>query len=308
MAVVNDDVITAGELDYRVRLAESQLSRQRIAVPAADILRKQVLERVVLDKAQSQLARETGVRVDDGTVNAAIGRMAEQNGMSLPAMRTKIESDGVNFGQFREDMREEITRMRVRDREVESRIQISEGEIDNYLQEQSNVAATTTEFDVAQILIGVPEIASPEFVERARRRTEDIYQQLAAGADFGRLAAGYSAAPEALSGGDLGWRTIDRLPTLFADAIRDVKPGELARPVRSPVGFHILKLVAKREAANARITSKPVLQSHARHRRPERSRRPAPAGRPARSHRAGQAGFCRTRPPLFDRPEQHARR
>jgi peptidyl-prolyl cis-trans isomerase SurA len=264
-AIVNDEVVTSAELDYRIRMAESQLSRQRIAVPAADVLRKQVLERVVLDKAQSQLARETGVRVDDATVNAAIGRMAEQNGMSLPSMRSKIESDGVNFGQFREDMREEITRMRVREREVEGRIQVTEGEIDNYLQEQSTVAATTTEYDVAQILIGVPEIASPEFVERARRRTEEIYQQLAAGADFARLAAGYSAAPEALSGGDLGWRPIDRLPTLFAEAIHDLKAGQVAKPLRSPVGFHILKLVATRESANARITNKPVLQTHARH-------------------------------------------
>ena len=264
VAVVNDEVITNGELEYRIHLAETQLARQRIAMPPADVLRKQILERLILDRAQLQLAKETGVRVDDGTVNAAVGRMAEQNGMNIQAMRAKVESDGVPFSQFRDDMRDEITMMRVRDREVDAKIQISEGEIDNFLQEQSSIATTTVEYDVAQILIGVPEIASPEFVERARRRTEDLYGQLRAGADFARLAAGYSAAPEALQGGDLGWRSIDRLPTLFADAIRNIKPGEMA-VVRSPVGFHILKLVGRRDATNARISNQPVAQTHARH-------------------------------------------
>jgi peptidyl-prolyl cis-trans isomerase SurA len=264
VAVVNDEVITNGELEYRIHLAETQLTRQRIAIPPADLLRKQILERLIVDRAQLQLAKETGVRVDDGTVNAAVGRMAEQNGMNIQAMRSKVESDGVSFNQFREDMRDEITMMRVRDREVDAKIQISEGEIDNFLQEQSSILANTVEYDVAQILIGVPEIASPEFVERARRRTEDLYAQLRAGADFARLAAGYSAAPEALQGGDLGWRSIDRLPTLFADAIRKIRPGEMAA-VRSPVGFHILKLVGQRNATNARISNQPVAQTHARH-------------------------------------------
>ncbi|SPE26683.1 Chaperone SurA [Burkholderiales bacterium] len=264
VAVVNDEVITYGELGYRIHLAETQLSRQRIAMPPADVLRKQILERLILDRAQLQLAKETGVRVDDGTVNAAVGRMAEQNGMNIQTMRAKVEADGVAFNQFREDMRDEITMVRVRDREVDARIQISEGEIDNFLQEQSSMSAGTVEYDLAQILIGVPEIASPEFVDRARRRAEDLYTQLRSGADFARLAAGYSAAPEALQGGDLGWRSIDRLPGLFADAVRKLKPGELAL-VRSPVGFHILKLLGQRDSTNARISNKPIAQTHARH-------------------------------------------
>jgi peptidyl-prolyl cis-trans isomerase SurA len=265
VAVVNDEVITNGELEYRIHLAETQLSRQRIAMPPSDVLRKQVLERLILDRSQLELAKETGVRVDDGTVNAAVGRMADQNGMSIQAMRAKVESDGVPFNQFREDMRDEITMMRVRDREVDSKIQISEGEIDNYLQEQANTTESTEEFDVAQILIGVPEIASPEFVERAHRRAEDLLAQIRTGADFARLAAGYSAAPEALQGGDLGWRSMDRLPSLFADMVKKLKPGEISPIVRSPVGFHILKLVAQRDSSNARISNKPVLQTHARH-------------------------------------------
>lgn len=265
VAIVNDEVLTNGELDYRIRLAERELTRQRIALPPGDVLRKQVLDRLILDRAQIQLARETGVRVDDGTVNAAIGRMADQNAMDLAAMRSKIEADGVSFNQFREDMRNEITMMRLRDREVDSRIQISEGEIDNFLQEQAALTGKTVEYDVAQILIGVPEIASPEYVERARRHIEDLYQQLRNGGDFSRLAAGYSGAAEALNGGDLGWRSMDRLPTIFGDAIRKIKPGEITPIIRSPVGFHILKLVGQRDSANARISNLPVAQTHARH-------------------------------------------
>ncbi len=265
VAIVNDEVVTNGELEYRIHLAETQLARSRIAMPPADVLRRQILERLILDRAQLQLAKETGVRVDDGTVNAAINRMAEQNGMNIQAMRSKVEGDGVPFNQFREDMRDEITMMRMRDREVDAKIQISEGEIDNFLQEQSTAASNTVEYDVAQILIGVPEIASPEFVERARRRAEDLYAQIRAGADFARLAAGYSAAPEALQGGDLGWRSIDRLPGLFADAVVKIEPGQLAPLVRSPVGFHILKLLGRRDTASTRISNKPVAQTHARH-------------------------------------------
>ncbi len=266
VAVVNDEVITNGELDYRIRLAEAQLARQRIATPPADVLHKQILDRLILDKAQTQLARETGVRVDDGTVNAAIGRMAEQNAMSLPAMRSKVESDGVSFTQFREDMREEITRMRVRDREVDAKIQISEGEIDNFLQEQATVTAGSIEYDVA----ADPHRRAGDRQSRVRRARAPAGSRICLGrsnpAPTSRgLRQATRPAPEALSGGDLGWRTLDRLPTLFADAVRKLKPGELAPIVRSPVGFHILKLVATREAASVRISNKPVMQTHARH-------------------------------------------
>jgi peptidyl-prolyl cis-trans isomerase SurA len=265
VAVVNDEVITATELNQRMHLAEQQLRRQNINPPSADVLRKQILERLILDRAQLQLAKETGVRVDDITVNAAVNRMAEQNTLTVQELRAKIEADGVDFNQFREDMRDEITMVRLRDREVDARIQVSEGEIDNFLAEQAGVAAGAVEYDVAQILVGVPEIASPEYVERARRRAEDLLAQLGTGADFARLAAGYSSAPEALQGGDLGWRTVDRLPNLFLQAIRNLKPGEIAPIVRSPVGFHILKLVGQRNASSARLSSQPIQQTRVRH-------------------------------------------
>jgi peptidyl-prolyl cis-trans isomerase SurA len=265
VAVVNDEVITQVELQARVQIAEQQLRRQKITPPARDVLTRQVLERMIVDRAQLQLAKETGVRVDDATVNAAIARIAEQNGATLPAFRERLEREGISFARFREDVRDDITMARLRDREVDSRIQIAEGEIDNFLAAQAGVEAGATEYNIAQILLRVPEAVSAQRIEEIRKRAEDLLAQLKAGADFARLAASYSAGPEALSGGELGWRTAERLPTLFLDAVKDLKPGELAPIVRSPGGFHVLKLVGKRNAVEGRLATGPVQQTRVRH-------------------------------------------
>jgi peptidyl-prolyl cis-trans isomerase SurA len=265
VAVVNDEVITSGELDRRMTQIEAQLRHQNIPAPSADVLKKQVLDRLVLDRAQLQLARENGVRVDDASVNSAIARMADVNHMSVQNLRTQVESDGQDFDSFREDMRNEIAMVRLRDHEVEARIQVSEGEIDNLLAEQLNAKPDEVEYRVSQILLEVSEIASPERVEQARRKAVDLVEQARSGVDFARLAVGYSAAPEALQGGDLGWRTADRLPNVFVDAVKDLKPGELAAIVRSPIGFHILKLLDRRMARASPLSTAPVDQTHVRH-------------------------------------------
>ncbi len=264
-AVVNDEVITSAEVERRVNVAETQLKRQNIPLPATDVLSKQVLERLILDSAQLQLARENGVRVDDVSVNSAIARMAEANHMTVQELRTQIERDGQDFNTFREDMRNEITMVRLRDHEVESKIQVSEGEIDNLLAEQSGEVAEKVEYDVAQILLELPEIASPERVEVVRRRAEELAAQAKAGADFAQLAASFSNAPEALQGGDLGWRMAERLPNIFLEAVKDLRQGQIASIIRSPIGFHILKLVGRRSAASTKLSTGPVDQTHARH-------------------------------------------
>src|SRR5258706_1694384 len=265
VAVVNDEVITQNELNFRARVAEQQLQRQQIATPPREVLLKQVLERMIIDRAQLQMAKETGVRVDDATVNAGIGRIAEQNGMTLPTFRARLEQDGVTFNRFREDVRDDITMVRLRDREVDSRVTVSEGELDNFLAEQAGVAAGTLEFDVAQIQLRVPDSASTEAVEAVRKRADELLAQLKEGADFAKLAASFSSAPEALSGGDLGWRTAERLPTLFLDAVKDLPPGQIGPVVRSPGGFHILKLSGRRKAAEGKIATGPVQQTRVRH-------------------------------------------
>jgi peptidyl-prolyl cis-trans isomerase SurA len=264
VAVVNDEVITSVELERRVNVAETQLKRQNIPLPASDVLRKQVLERMILDSAQLQLARENGVRVDDISVNSAIGRMAEANHLTLQEMRSQVEHDGQDFNVFREDMRNEITMVRLRDHEVESKIQVSEGEIDNLLAEQNGEVAEKVEYDIAQILLELPEIASPERVEAVHRRAEELVSQVKAGADFAQLAASYSNAPEALQGGDLGWRTPERMPNIFFEAVKDLQPGQIAA-IHSPIGFHILKLVGRRSAAPTKLSTGPVDQTHVRH-------------------------------------------
>jgi peptidyl-prolyl cis-trans isomerase SurA len=265
VAVVNDEVVTASELDLRLRVAEQQLQRQKIALPPREVLRRQVLERIIIDRAQVQTARETGVRVDDATVNAAIARIAEQNRMDLPTFRARLEADGVSFVRFREDVRDDIVMNRLRDREVDARIQITEAEVENFLAEQAGVAAGSVEYNIAQILLRVPDNASTERIEQVRKQADDLVAQLKGGADFARLAASFSASPEALKGGELGWRSVERLPTLFVDAVKGLKQGDIAPVVRSPGGFHVLKLVGSRNAVESRLTVGPLQQTRVRH-------------------------------------------
>lgn len=265
IAVVNDEVITANELRSRTLLAEVQLQRQKIAPPPQDVLARQVLERMIVDRAQLQLARETGVRVDDATVNAAMMRIAESNNISVPALRQRLEAEGISFSQFREDVRQDILLNRLREREVDSRLQVSDSEIDNFIADQSGISADAEEINLAQILLRVPENSTPQRLEETRQRADDLVAQLKGGADFARLAASYSNAAEALQGGELGWRNADRLPTLFIDAIKGVKTGEIAPIVRSPNGFHILKVLGRRSMVAGKLAGAPVQQTRVRH-------------------------------------------
>ena len=267
VAVVNDEVITANELQARTRAAQLQLQRQKIQAPPPEILERQVLERMIIDRAQLQMARESGVRVDDATVNAAMTRIAEANNLTIPALRQRLEAEGVSFNQFREDVRQDILLNRLREREVDGRLQISENELDNFIADQAGVTADGEEINLAQILLRVPENANAQRLDETRQRADEILAQLKGGADFSRLAATYSNAPEALQGGALGWRAVDRLPTLFLDAIKGVKVGEIAPIVRSPNGFHILKVLGRRSAVEGKLagTTAPVQQTHVRH-------------------------------------------
>ena len=265
IAVVNDDIITANELRLRTRAAEIQLQRQKIQAPPKEVLERQVLERMIVDRAQLQLARETGVRVDDATVNAALGRIAEANNMTVPALRQKLESDGISLAQFREDVRTDILLNRLREREVDGRLQISESELDNFIADQAGLSADAQEVNLAQILLRVPENSTTQRLDETRARADELITQLKGGADFARLAASYSNASEALQGGEIGWRNTERLPALFTDAIKGVKVGDIAPLVRSPNGFHIIKVLGRRSAVEAKLAGGPVQQTRVRH-------------------------------------------
>lgn len=270
VAVVNDEVITAHELQLRLNVARAQLTKRNIALPSAQTLERQVLEQLILQRAQLQLARETGVRVDDVTVNGAIGRIAEQNDMTVSVLRDRLDKEGVSFARYREDIRNEIILARLREREVDNRIVVSAGEIDAFLAREVDAAATP-ELLVGHILLRVPEGADADVIQAVRERAQDLWTRLEqGGADFAQLAASYSAGPEALEGGQMGWRKPERLPALFYEAVKDLQPGGLAAVQRSPAGFHLLKLLDRRRAAAdeaqaAADDAQAIQQTHARH-------------------------------------------
>ncbi|MGB8516747.1 MAG: peptidylprolyl isomerase [Gallionella sp.] len=262
LAVVNDDVITRRELDEKIRMTVSQLQKQGTPLPAADVLEKQMLERMINDLVQLQFAKESGVRVDDTQLDLAIKRIAEQNKFaSVVEFRARLESEGIEYAKYREEVRNEMIFTRLREREVESKLVISDSEVDSYLANKAKMGDATEEFHLAHILVVVPEQASADKIQASRTRAEQAYKQLQSGADFAQVAAGISDANDALKGGDLGWRAADRLPPAFLDVLRKLQPGQNTAVIRSPSGFHILKLIEKR-SGNSPVV---ITQTHARH-------------------------------------------
>lgn len=262
VAVVNDEVITLQELRARLDSAMHQLQGQGTALPPRDVLEKQMLERMVMDKVQLQFARDTGLRVDDGQLDQALQRIAATNKLSLAQFRTALEKDGIPFASFREEVRAEMIVARLRDREVDSKLFISEGEIDNYLAGSSEKGtAASEEYQLAHILLRAPESASPEQIQKLRAKAEQVLERLRKGDDFAQLAASYSDAPDALKGGDLGWRPLERMPAMFAEMANRLKAGEVSPVLRSSNGFHLIKLIAKRGGGALPA----IQQTHARH-------------------------------------------
>ena len=261
VAVVNDDVITFHELRSRLEDASSQLQKQGTKLPPRDVLERQMLERMIIDKVQLQFAKETGLRVDDSQLDQALQRIAAGNKMSLAQFREALQKDGIQFVKFREQIRDEISISRIREREVENKIAISEGEIDNYLTADAANGGAAEQYEVAHILLRAPESASPEQLQKLKIKAEQVYQKLKSGEDFAQLAAAYSDAPDGLKGGNLGARPLDRLPAIFSEVVVKLNPGDVAPLLRSPSGFHIVKLLSKRGGKGLSA----VQQTHARH-------------------------------------------
>lgn len=261
VAVVNSEVITSGELAERVKAVTQQLRLQKTPLPPADVLEKQVLERMVMDRLQFQLAKETALRVDDLQLDRTVARVAETNKVSLTEFRRALERDGIQFDRFREEIRNEVLLSRLREREVDNRIVVTDNEIDYFLSQQGASRSSANEYNLLHILLRLPEQASPEQVDTQRARAEQVLLQLREGADFAKLAVGFSDAPDALQGGAMGWRARDRLPELFTQALDAMKPGEVSGILRSPAGLHVIKLIGVRGGGA------PVLveQTHARH-------------------------------------------
>lgn len=261
VAVVGNEVITYYELNSRLQSALKQLQKQGTPLPPQETLERQMLERLIMDRVQLQQARDSGMRIDDIQLDQAIGRIAANNKLTQQQFRQALEKDGIPYSKFREEIRDEMTLSRLREREVDSRLVISEGEIDNFLANQT-VSNSGEEFQLAHILLRAPESATPEQIQKLRVRGEQALKRAKAGENFAALSASFSDAPDALQGGDLGFRPLDRLPSLYSDAAAQLKNGEVSELLRSSAGFHIVKMLGKRGGSNAPAS---VQQTRARH-------------------------------------------
>ncbi len=261
VAVVDQVVITENELIDRIQTVRGQLEKQGGNMPPTDVLQKQILERLINDRLLLQYAAQTGVRVDDTQLDKTVERIAEQNRLSVPEFRAALEQEGISYRKFREDIRNEIIIARLREREVENRVNVTEAEIDNFLTTQSARGDIQDEFEISHILIRTPEEGSPEELQKLREKAEHALKQLQDGANFAEVSASFSDAPNALEGGNLGWKTSTQIPELFNEALKPLQPGELSQILRSPNGFHILKMTDRRGGTSPLV----VEQTRLRH-------------------------------------------
>ncbi|WP_332855066.1 peptidylprolyl isomerase [Duganella sp. S19_KUP01_CR8] len=264
VVVVNDDVITQRELGNRIKSVTARMKAQNVQMPDPADLRRQLLERMIVERAQLQMAKEMGVRVDDQQLDRAIGRIAEAQKLSVQDLRNQMEKDGTPYAAFREEIREEIIMQRLREHEVDAKIQISDAEVDSFMAAEKAAAAEQFEINISQIMVRIPDNATAEVIAQRRARAEEVMRQLRTGADFAKMAATYSDASDALQGGVVGWRQPERLPPVFAEALTKLKPGQVTPIIKSVGAFHILKAVDRRSLAEAQAVAA-VQQTHARH-------------------------------------------
>lgn len=261
VAIVDQTVVTEQELESRIHTVTEQLQKQGTELPPEDILRKQILERLISDTLQLQFAAQSGLKIDDAQLDKTIERIAEQNQLSLSDFKDTLAKDGISITKFRSDIRNEITIARLREREVDSRINVSESEIDNLLTSQAASNENQDEFEIAHILIRTPEEGATEDVQKAKAKVDEVIKALQAGTNFAKVSASFSDAPNALEGGSLGWKSSTQMPALFLDALKNMQVGSVSEVLRSPNGFHILKLISKRGGSSPLV----IEQTHARH-------------------------------------------
>jgi peptidyl-prolyl cis-trans isomerase SurA len=259
--VVNDGVVLQSQIDAQVTVIAKRLRDQGTPLPAPSVLRQQITERLVLQEIQLQRAQKLGMKVTDEALNNALRDVAKQNHIEFPQLPDALASEGIVYAEYREQMRREMTLSLLRQRDVYTRIYVSPRELDQFMAKQAADKSGEIGYDVAHILLALPEAASPGQLEQVEKHAEEIYQRASGGEDFGELAVANSQAQSALERGQLGWRKGNELPTFMAEAVVKMKAGEVSRPVRTPSGFHIIKL------NNVRSDSQPLMveQIHARH-------------------------------------------
>ena len=242
VAIVNDGVVLDSDLEAQIDAVSQRLQEQKLEPPPQNVLRQQVLERLVLQEIQLQHASRAGVKVTDEMVNNALQDIAKRNNLTLSQLPEALAREGIDYPAYREDIRKEITLQLLRQRDVLQHISVTPREIDQFLEKQAKTPAENNEYNVSHILIAVGQEASPVQLEAAARRAQEVYERAKAGEDFAKLAVAYSNSQTALDGGALGWRKGSELPTFLTDTVARLKPGEVSEPLRTPTGYHIIRL------------------------------------------------------------------
>lgn len=261
VAVVNEGVVLQSELDNQTHEIEARLRTQNVALPPESVLRGQVLDRLVQEEIQQQHAERAGIRVSDEQVNAALEDIAKRQNLTLEQLPQKLATDGISYTQYRAELKKEIARQILRQRDVVQRIVVTPRELDQYLEHQKKTASAANEYNVAHILIAVAQDAKPAQLAQSSKLAHEVDGRARGGEDFGALAVTYSQSESALEGGALGWRKGTELPTFLADVVARMKPGDVSDVLQTPSGFHIVKLIDTRAAGGAQI----VQQVHLRH-------------------------------------------
>jgi peptidyl-prolyl cis-trans isomerase SurA len=261
VAIVNDDIITRLELADEINTIKRNSRQQNMSLPGDDVLRKQVLDRMILMRLQMQTAKRGNIRVSDDALNGAIESIARQNNMDLLQFRQALEQRGYDYASYRERIRKEMTISQLQKRQVDSRVIVTEQEVDDFLANQKVQGSANDEYRLEHILVTVPEAANAEQIQAAKQRAQGILEEIKGGEDFAQVAIAQSDGQQALQGGDLGWRKLVEIPTLFADVVPTMAVGDTSDLIRSPSGFHIIHLADKRHSQNQHI----VEQTKARH-------------------------------------------
>lgn len=255
VAVVEDDVILERELNTEVAVITAKLRSNNVMIPPDYVLRKQVLERLVVDKLQRQLAARSGIQVSDDMLRNSVAEIAARNGMSVDAFRVELGKQGMDYKGFEDNLRNEIVINQLRGREIGARIKVTDAEVAHYMETQGKSGSVNSQYRLGHILIAVSEAASSGAIQKAKDKAEQVVADLRAGKDFKQMAISVSNDDNALKGGDLGWRSIGQIPTLFTDVVTGMKQGDISDPIRSPSGFHIIKML-EMEGSGQHIVTK----------------------------------------------------
>ncbi len=258
IAVVEDDVILERELQKEVAVIQQRIQQSNAQMPPAHVLRKQVLEKMIIDKLQRQLAEKAGITVSEEMLNSSAADIARRNNMNVEQFRAELEGQGISYQSFLDNMRNEIIINQLRGREIGGRIKVTDREVEHYLETQDKIGEESSQYHLGHILIAVKEGAASTEIQKAQSKADELVKKLRGGQDFSQTAISESGDANALKGGDLGWRTQSEIPTLFVNEVQQMKQGDVSEPIRSPSGFHIIKMVELKSMDNHMIVKSKV--------------------------------------------------